>query len=385
MAYGRRAMGPGLGFLMGWSMFLECLFATIGTAIRPQMIGYLLLTIELLLLHLGRTRSPRWFFALPILFAIWVNCHGSFFLGLIVAAAFLMSGFIEFHSGAFISSRWDLRHRRFLGIALAISVCALFVNPIGLRQVFYPLDTLFHQPIGLAYSEEWQALRLDDPRGLALLATLGCIALVLLIRRTEIQGHEVLFLILGTWLAAAHVRMLFIFGILTAPILCRLLADLWDDYTPRRDHPAINAVFLAFSLFVAYLAFPSRTDLPAQVQAKSPVKALEFIRTHHLPGPIVNEYVFGGYLIWAAPEYPVFIDGRADVFEETGVLADFGNWATLQNPPAGLLDRYHVNLCLLSSNSPMRQVLPLVPGWSEVYSDNISVIFTRTPAVPSPK
>jgi ethanolamine permease len=33
LAYGRRAFGPAFGFLMGWSMFLECLFATIGTAI----------------------------------------------------------------------------------------------------------------------------------------------------------------------------------------------------------------------------------------------------------------------------------------------------------------------------------------------------------------
>lgn len=33
LAYGRRASGPGLGFIMGWSMFLESLFAMIGTAI----------------------------------------------------------------------------------------------------------------------------------------------------------------------------------------------------------------------------------------------------------------------------------------------------------------------------------------------------------------
>ncbi|MBI3464626.1 MAG: amino acid permease, partial [Planctomycetes bacterium] len=33
LAYGRRAAGPTLGFFMAWSMFLECLFATIGTAI----------------------------------------------------------------------------------------------------------------------------------------------------------------------------------------------------------------------------------------------------------------------------------------------------------------------------------------------------------------
>src|SRR5215467_5749540 len=33
LAYGRRAADPSLGFVMGWSMFLECQFATITTAL----------------------------------------------------------------------------------------------------------------------------------------------------------------------------------------------------------------------------------------------------------------------------------------------------------------------------------------------------------------
>ena len=40
-----------------------------GLAVRPHMFGYLLLVAELILIHLGRTRTPRWFFALPPLFA----------------------------------------------------------------------------------------------------------------------------------------------------------------------------------------------------------------------------------------------------------------------------------------------------------------------------
>src|SRR5215813_14636343 len=47
-----------LGALTIW------LFGTIGMAIRPQMIGYLLLIFELLLLHLGQNRDRRWFFGL---------------------------------------------------------------------------------------------------------------------------------------------------------------------------------------------------------------------------------------------------------------------------------------------------------------------------------
>src|SRR5439155_5662789 len=39
LAYGRRALGKGFGFIMGWSMFLECLFAGIGTALATG--GYI--------------------------------------------------------------------------------------------------------------------------------------------------------------------------------------------------------------------------------------------------------------------------------------------------------------------------------------------------------
>ena len=39
LAYGRRAVGPTFGFVMGWSMFLEALFAAIGTAMATG--GYI--------------------------------------------------------------------------------------------------------------------------------------------------------------------------------------------------------------------------------------------------------------------------------------------------------------------------------------------------------
>src|SRR5713226_5253370 len=44
LAYGRRAVNPLLGFVMGWSMFLECLFAAIGTALATG--GYIAFLIH---------------------------------------------------------------------------------------------------------------------------------------------------------------------------------------------------------------------------------------------------------------------------------------------------------------------------------------------------
>lgn len=44
LVYGRRAVGPWLGFVMGWSMFLESLFAMIGTAIATG--GYVFFILD---------------------------------------------------------------------------------------------------------------------------------------------------------------------------------------------------------------------------------------------------------------------------------------------------------------------------------------------------
>src|SRR5882672_8123782 len=45
LAYGRRAVGPGFGLIMGWSMLLESLFAAIGTAIATGGYSYFVLSL----------------------------------------------------------------------------------------------------------------------------------------------------------------------------------------------------------------------------------------------------------------------------------------------------------------------------------------------------
>jgi hypothetical protein len=361
-----------LGALAIW------LFGTSGFAIRPQIIGYSFLVVELLLLHLGQTRSRRWFFGLPPLFAMWVNCHGSFFLGLALAGVFLFCSFFDFQIGSLVATRWDPLLRRTLALALFISMAALFLNPVGVRQITYPLNTMLHQPINLSQITEWQPLQWNDARGVALLAVLVCIFLLLILRRSELFWHELLVLIPGTWLAISHTRMVFVFGILAAPVLSRLLAPLWDKYNPEKDHPWPNAILMAGSLLGICVAFPNRQHLVAQVNNGNPVKAVDFIRDHHLSGRMLNSYDYGGYLIWALSQQPVFIDGRADLFEWAGVLGEYSTWANLQRDPNELLDKYNVDFCLLQRESPMVTVLRLLPGWKVVYSDDSSVIVARS-------
>src|SRR5437763_4035044 len=44
LAYGRRAVGPAFGFVMAWSLLLEALFATIGTALATG--GYIYVVLN---------------------------------------------------------------------------------------------------------------------------------------------------------------------------------------------------------------------------------------------------------------------------------------------------------------------------------------------------
>lgn len=360
------------------------LFGTIGLAVRPQMIGYLLLIVELLIIQLGRTRNPRWFWGLPPLFALWVNCHGSFVLGLVIAGTILLCSFLNLEQGLVTSARWDRDVRRTFEWALALSIAVLLINPVGLRQVTYPIDTMLHQPIGLSASSEWQPLQIGDGRSLLFLGVIAGIPLLAMLRCKSLYWQELLLLAIGAQLAAKHQRMLFVFGVLAAPTLARLLADAWENYRLDQDKPLSNAVLIAISGIVVFLAFPSRQMLEDQVQHLSPVKAVAFLKTHPISGNMLNEYVYGGYLIWAAPEHPVFVDGRADVFEETGVLKDYGDWSMLQSDPNELLTKYKIDFCLLTRESPMARMMSFL-HWRTIYSDENSIIFEREKESTSPQ
>jgi hypothetical protein len=356
-------------------------FSTVGLSIRPQLLGYTLLLLELIFIHLGRTGNRRWFWALPPLFVIWVNCHGSFFLGLGIAGILWLTSFAEFQVGSLLALAWDKRTRNTLLLSLIASAGAVFLNPMGWKQVFLPLDFLLHQSLNLSSVQEWQPLQLNSQRGIMLLVVLLCCLLLVAARKASLYLDELVLLSVAVWLAGSHERMVFVFGILAAPILCRMLADSWEDYDPDTDPIRLNAVMIVAALAIAWLAFPGRQNLAAQVADGNPVKAVAFLKANQnsglkLTGNMINEYTTGGYLIWAMPEHPVFVDGRAEVYEWAGVLQKYSSWALLQADPGALLKAYNIQFCLLTPGSPMSYFLTRM-HWKAVYSDDRSVIYVR--------
>jgi hypothetical protein len=360
-----------LGALTTW------LFSTVGLAIRPHLLGYLLLIAELLIVHLARTRSHKWFFALPPLFTLWINLHSSFFFGLVVLGVYLFCSFWNFRLGLLVCRRWSNHDRKALILVLALSAAALFINPVGPKLVIYPLDVMLNQHVNLFLITEWQQPDFSAGRSLGLLAMAILILVIPLLRRVELRFEELLLWAVTFWFAVRHERMEFLFGIVVAPILSRLLADTWERYQFHRDRILPNAVMLGLIVPVVVFAFPAQENLQHQVEKQNPVKAVEFIKKSGLTGNMLNDYLYGGYLIWAAPEHKVFVDGRADIYDPVGVLAEYGKWNGMVANPAPLLAKYQIRYCVLPHGSALLHMLPLLSGWKVVYQDKFAVVVAR--------
>jgi hypothetical protein len=124
--------------------------------------------------------------------------------------------------------------------------------------------------------------------------------------------------------------------------------------------------------------FPSRADMQRKVAEQFPVQALEYMRGHSVPGPLFNSYGFGGYMIEAG--YKTFIDGRSELFEQTGVLGDYMHITLLKPGALQVLGSYGIQSCLVQRDEPFATLLSSSPDWSKVYSDQLSALYVKRDA-----
>ena len=257
-----------------------------------------------------------------------------------------------------------------------LSLAALSVNPLGLKLLWFPLDVLFNQPLNSGTILEWRPTVLFSLRGAALLVSAALMVLIPVLFRKRILAHEPALFLLSLWLALRHERMLFVFGILVAPALCRLLAIVLAAQRSRLDHWRVNTSAAAAAVIMMVCIFPTQVQIQKEIDEANPWEALRFVRKAGLSGRMLNDYNFGGYLIWAAPERKVFIDGRADMYEPAGVLADYESWIHLRDTRT-VLDKYQIDYCLLGRQATVARILAKMPGWKEVYSDRKAVVIVR--------
>jgi hypothetical protein len=354
---------------------LAIFLGTISLGPRMLLFGWLCMVALLILLEEYR-RTGRGLWLIPPLFLLWVNLHGSWAFGMVVLAIFVLSGLVEGEWGLIVARRWSRSQLRDLLLAGVASFVLLFVNPFGYKLVLYPFEVALRQQIAMQHVEEWQPLDLSTGHGRLGLLVIFAILASALVSRRRWRLDAALLTAFALWTALSHGRFLFFLGLVIAPALA-LRLHLFPAYERDRDKPWLNAGVIAGIIVALFFLFPSTVLLQQKVDHRFPTAALLFMREHQLSGRVFNQYAWGGYMEWDAPELKSFIDGRADVFVANGVFKDYAKVSNIVEP-LEVLDKYRIDYALLEQNRPLTYVLEHSTVWRPIYSDPVAVLFARS-------
>lgn len=371
---------------------------------RPQIISLVLLGIVGYLLYLYKWRQKDRLWVMVILFALWANLHPYYVLGLLFIAGMIAGEILNHflgHEGIEILSWKRIIRLSLWGIASGIAILA---NPTGIKAWLLPFQTIGINVLQ-NYINEWASpdfhQLVQQPFIWMLLLTMAAVGL----SQRRLDGTDLVTFSGFAYLALVARRNFGPFAIAAAPVLCRYLwtaINLWvvrikpvwnsildqfhispeqlsglSNYNLVRSK-IINLGVFAFLVVVAVgkLYFATYPQVVKTYEdAMFPTKALAWIEANHPAGRMFNSYSWGGYLLWSESNYPVFLDGRTDIYSDAIV----GQWLTVVDAKDGwqkVLDQWDVHLILLEPDWPIDKVLPL-SGWEILYKDNVAVVFGR--------
>lgn len=357
---------------------LLCSLAFASFNLRPQMLGYLFLVLTLIVIERYRQGKHRAVWFLPPLFLLWINTHGSWVIGLGVIFVFWASGLMEFRFGSIEAQRWSPAERIRLEFVFLLCLAAIPLTPYGTRLAAYPFTVASSLPVNVGNVLEWQPMPFNIPGGKLFLAVVLIFFLAQMVFRPTWRVAELVLLFGGTVMACLHVRFLLLFVPFFAPFFATLLARWLPRYDRAKEHYVLNAVLMALVVAAMVWYFPSSANIQQIVARSYPVKAVDYLRQHRVPGPMYNTYGYGGYLVFSRwPEQKVFIDGRGDLYEVAGVFSDYLEVADLKPAAFTVLRSYGIQSCLLERKEALATVLAARSDWQQVYSDDVSVLFVR--------
>jgi hypothetical protein len=186
-------------------------------------------------------------------------------------------------------------------------------------------------------------------------------------------------LLIGTlFLALLYGRNIAVFAVVATPLLTHHLDNALTERglvlrTRRKIPPMMaiaNTVFiaivaLAVLIYAVWVLMPESVE---QAQEESlPVTVAAYLTSHDLPREMFNSYNWGGYLMFAAPQYPVFIDGRTDLYGE--FLQDYLDAALARDNWRDILNQHDINLVVVEEVSGLDLALREEPGWSMEYME----------------
>lgn len=388
--------------------------------IRVQTFG--LLALSLLFLFLSNNfKYRRWLWFLPLLFMVWANAHGSFLLGLVLLAAYVVYAFLSpwLHRYPFnkfaTCPTFTTKDKFQLIIIFGLSLSATLVNPYGLG--LYAFLEGYSNTVYMKYIAEWRG-QFVFPLYYPQILYLSFSAAIFILywqqrsRRLFISWWDAGLVTVFFALSLQSRRHFPIFVIVSLPLVTGILQQALVEFKWQ-----INLIFkkLAISLLVFLLTVSLVTlfwrlpwhqdNIRDFCDIKYPCAALDYLksRPETKDWRLFNEYAWGGFLLWSYPEKQVFIDGRMPqaTFGQHTVLEEYFVLRSATTDPGKVLDSYNIRLVLLraenkslslqawekfffqisdndlSTSDKLRLYLDSNPEWQLVFSDKLSLIYER--------
>jgi len=108
-----------------------------------------------------------------------------------------------------------------------------------------------------------------------------------------------------------------------------------------------------------------------------PVGAVDWIAAQQPAGNLFNSYNWGGYLLWRLwPTYPVYADGRTDVYPNV-FLQEYLQIVTGQLDAPALFAERGIRTVIIEQASPLVKQLLESGDWQAAYRDDLAVVLTR--------
>ena len=357
--------------------------------VRPRVFTILLTSIYLAVLgRFARGVKDRWIWVLIPLMPLWVNLHGGFFIGLMLIGLTAVGLVFDYWAGV-LEQPETLRSRlRVLIMVFVGCLLAGLLNPYGIKP--------YTAPINLLGSSLWQDLIVDwlspdfhlpQTRPLMLLI-LGVIAVFALSPKRPKPSE--LLLVLATLYSTLKIqRNAVVFVLVAAPLVADYF-QIWLESTrfekyvsPARQANSNQrlAVLMSIAFLLPLVAFVFKLKstayaTPTQQSLRVPVKAVEYLNQNGIAGnTFTAPNVWGGYLIWAAPNNRVYIDGR-DAYPDTFVK-EFVDIIWGRVDWRAPFNQRGVQIALIEPKTYLARQLSESSEWEKIYEDEMSLVYKR--------
>lgn len=328
---------------------------------RSFVTTYFLFLFLLYLLHFHP--RDRYLFWIPFIMVFWVNIHSTAIYGI----GMLMT------ESLYRTMAKKEEARRFW-IITAFSTLATLVNPYGYRIWVYIAQFSFNPVNRLIL--EWKSPDFGAYQLLGLYLIMLATALLFLIRFVQ-KGlkYEDSDIMYTFWFFAFFAYSLtsarggayaILFWIIMSLHYLKVLYE-WDL-------PIIfQTAFLLILLIAVPAVFPKK-PITVYNPEKWPLAAIEYLQEHQeYQDHLFNQYEYGGFLIDKGIK--PFVDARADVYIQHGVMQDAAGLSRLSQSPAQAFEKYKIKNLIIGVNTPLDYYMQGKPGWKEVFRDSVAVIY----------